>query len=127
MAMVPGMAASGKSHTLEALDLWYQVMAEHVRGDAPDLTSRQMAILLEIYLNEDRPHTVRDLAKTLNLSKPVVTRALDTMGRYGFIRRKRDETDRRNVFLHRTVKGTTYLSEFADLIEAARDKAEPGE
>ena len=121
------MADKSKSHTLEALDLWYQVMAGHVRGDAPDLTSRQMAILLEIYLNEDRPHTVRDLARTLNLSKPVVTRALDTMGRHGFIRRKRDEKDRRNVFLHRTVKGTTYLSEFADLIEAARDRAEPGE
>jgi len=89
-----------------------------VRGTAADLTSRQMAILLEIYLSSP-PHTVRGLAKSLNLSKPVVTRALDTMSRLGFVKRKRDETDRRNVFLQRTVKGATYLADFASVIEGA--------
>jgi DNA-binding MarR family transcriptional regulator len=103
-------------------------MARHVRGTAPDLTSRQMALMLEIYLNDQRLHTVRELAATLNLSKPVVTRALDAMTRHGFVRRKRDEMDRRNVYLHRTVKGSTYLAEFADVIleaEQAVDAA-PG-
>ena len=114
--MVNAMAGERQSGTLRALDLWYHVMARHVRGTAPDLTSRQMALMLEIYLNDERPHTVRDLAKTLNLSKPVVTRALDAMSRHGFVRRKRDEKDRRNIYLHRTVKGSTYLSEFAALI-----------
>lgn len=114
--MVNAMAGVRQSGTLRALDLWYHVMARHVRGTAPDLTSRQMALMLEIYLNDQRLHTVRDLAATLNLSKPVVTRALDAMSRHGFVRRKRDEKDRRNVYLHRTVKGSTYLAEFADVI-----------
>jgi DNA-binding MarR family transcriptional regulator len=98
------------------------VIAAHVRGTAADLTSRQMAILLEIYLSSP-PHTVRGLAKSLNLSKPVVTRALDTMSRLGFVKRKRDETDRRNVLLQRTVKGATYLADFATVIGGAEEKA----
>jgi len=114
------MTGERQSGTLRALDLWYRVMAGHVRGTAPDLTSRQMALMLEIYLHDDRLHTVRDLARTLNLSKPVVTRALDAMSRHGFVRRKRDEKDRRNVFLHRTVKGSTYLAEFAGSILEAQ-------
>ena len=114
--MVNAMAGVRQSGTLRALDLWYHVMARHVRGTAPDLTSRQMALMLEIYLNDQRLHTVRELAATLNLSKPVVTRALDAMSRHGFVRRKRDEKDRRNVYLHRTVKGSTYLAEFAGFI-----------
>ena len=40
------------------------------------------------------------------------------------VRRARDESDRRSVFVQRTVKGAVFLSEFADLIaEAGRDIA----
>ncbi len=40
-----------------------------VRDDDPDLSIRQMTILLTIYL-EAPPHTIRDLAKKLGVSKP---------------------------------------------------------
>ena len=44
------------------------------------------------------------------------------MGRMDLLKRKRDETDRRNVLVQRTVKGSVYLSEFAELIaKHARD------
>ena len=46
----------------EALRLWHQVSLEGVRSESPDLTQRQTAILLTVYL-EAPPHTVRDLAK----------------------------------------------------------------
>ncbi len=101
----------------QALDLWRNTLVDSVRADGPDLGARQMAILLIIY-GEAPPHTVRGLAAQLNISKPAVTRALDTMGRLDFTRRKRDETDRRNVLVQRTVKGSVFLSEFADLIRA---------
>ena len=101
----------------QALDLWRNTLAASVRADGPDLGARQMAILLIVY-GETPPHTVRGLAAHLNISKPAVTRALDTMGRLDFIRRKRDETDRRNVLVQRTIRGSVYLSEFADLIRA---------
>ena len=101
----------------KALELWRNTLIDSVRADGPDLSARQMAILLIVY-GEEPPHTVRGLAAQLNISKPAVTRALDTMGRLDFIRRKRDETDRRNVLVQRTLKGSLYLSEFADLIKA---------
>ena len=51
-----------------------------VKDDEPDLSVRQISILLTIYL-EAPPHTVRDLARKLDVSKPVITRALDSMGK----------------------------------------------
>jgi DNA-binding MarR family transcriptional regulator len=98
-----------------ALDLWRRVTVEQVSGDVPDLTQRQTAILMTIYLT-DGPHTVRGLAAALNLGKPAVTRALDTLEGLGLLRRTRDEDDRRSVLVHRTVKGAVHLSDFGDLI-----------
>ncbi|HEX4890114.1 MAG TPA: MarR family transcriptional regulator [Alphaproteobacteria bacterium] len=100
----------------QALQLWRTTLIASVRNDGPDLSARQMAILLIIY-GEAPPHTVRGLAAQLNISKPAVTRALDTMGRLDFTRRKRDETDKRNVLVQRTIKGSVFLSDFADLIK----------
>ena len=57
---------------------------------------RQMALLLTVYTTPP-PHTVRGLAKTLNISKPAVTRALDRLCGIDLARRKRDDADRRNV------------------------------
>ena len=74
-----------------------------------------MAILLEIYLMPP-PHTVRGLAAALGVSKPVITRALDTMGALGLVDRARDEGDRRNVVIKRTVEGALYLEKLGDLI-----------
>jgi DNA-binding MarR family transcriptional regulator len=89
-------------------------MVAALRRDHPELTQRQFAILLQVYLTAP-PHTVRGLAAELNVSKPAVTRALDRLGRLDFIRRKRDEADRRNVLVQRTVKGSVFLRDFGDL------------
>ena len=86
-----------------------------VRDDGPDLSARQLAVLLTVYLSEG-PHTVRGLAADLNVSKPAITRALDTMGELKLLGRKRDETDRRNVIVHRTVEGALFLERLADII-----------
>lgn len=102
----------------EALALWQNVMLETVRRDGPDLSSRQLAILLTVYLTPP-PHTVRGLAASLNVSKPAITRALDTLGGLDLLKRKRDEADRRNVLVQRTVKGSVFLRDFADLVAAA--------
>jgi hypothetical protein len=88
----------------QSLRLWQQVALQQVRDKAPDLSTRQMAILLTIYLDPP-PHTVRGLARSLNVTKPVITRALDTMGAMDLVSRHRDEADRRNVLVRRTVKG----------------------
>jgi DNA-binding MarR family transcriptional regulator len=111
---------------LEALDLWRTVLVTSVRRAGPDLSSRQLALLLTVYLTPP-PHTVRGLAAGLNVSKPAVSRALDRLGQLGFLRRKRDETDRRNVLVQRTVKGSVFLTEFAQLVMDARNGMRPSD
>ncbi len=111
--------------TREALELLHGAIVENVRRDGPDLTARQLAVLLRVYLG-DPPHTVRGLAGALNVAKPVITRALDRLGQLDLIRRKIDEADRRNVLVQRTVRGSVYMSEFADLVSGgAEAEAEP--
>ena len=99
----------------QALGLWHSVSLEQVRLDSRDLSLRQLAILLEVYLVPP-PHTVRGLADRLGVTKPVITRALDTMGEQGLVTRSRDERDRRNVLVKRTVDGARYLEKLGDLI-----------
>lgn len=99
----------------QALRLWHGVHLDLVRDEDFDLSARQTAILLTIYL-EIPPHTVRGLAEKLAVTKPVITRALDTMGKLGLVTRKRDEFDRRNVIIQRTVKGALAVEHLADLI-----------
>ena len=101
----------------QALQLWHDVALSQVHDDEPDLSVRQITILLTIYL-EAPPHTVRALAQKLHVSKPVITRALDTMGKHGLVSRRRDEVDKRNVLVQRTVKGVLYLERLSDLITA---------
>jgi DNA-binding MarR family transcriptional regulator len=101
----------------QALRLWQQVALSEVRDDAPDLTMRQAAILLTVYLDPP-PHTVRGLAAKLGVTKPVITRALDTMGALKLVSRHRDEKDRRNVLIRRTVDGALYVERFGDVIIA---------
>ena len=101
--------------TAQALKLWHDTHLELVRDDEPDLSARQITVLLTIYL-EPPPHTVRGLAAKLNVTKPVITRALDTMGRLDLLNRKRDPADRRNVLVQRTVKGALFVERLADII-----------
>jgi DNA-binding MarR family transcriptional regulator len=101
----------------QALRLWHDVSLALVRDREPDLSTRQITVLLTVYL-EPQPHTVRALAAKLGVTKPVITRALDTMGRYGLVSRKRDPNDRRNVLVQRTVNGALFLERLGDLIVA---------
>lgn len=99
----------------QALNLWHTVSLQQVRVHDRDLTLRQLSILLQIYLVPP-PHTVRGLAALLGVTKPVITRALDTMGEIGLVDRIRDDRDRRNVVIKRTVEGALYLEKLGDLI-----------
>lgn len=101
----------------QALGLWHKVGLRQVREDERDLTLRQTAILLHIYLVPP-PHTVRGLAATLGVTKPVITRALNTLGALGLVDRMRDDLDRRNVVIKRTVGGALYLERLGDIVIA---------
>lgn len=101
----------------QALRLLHEFAHGLVTDGEPDLTARQLAVLLTVYL-EAPPHTVRGLAGKLCVTKPVITRALDTMGKLGLLSRRRDEADRRNVVIQRTVAGALYVEKLGDLLIA---------
>ena len=116
---------SFKLNEIQSLDLWRRTIVTSVCNDAPDLSARQMALLLTVYLTAP-PHTVRGLAETLNISKPAVTRGLDRLGTLDLVRRKTDDRDRRSVLLQRTVRGAVFLREFGETLAAAAAEVSGG-
>lgn len=106
---------------LAPLKTWMHILISSVKSDQPDLTNRQMAILMVVYLSPG-PHTVRGLASLLHVSKPVVTRALNTLGAFGYIRRQKDMADLRNVFVERTDAGHAFLEAFAERITSSQEQ-----
>ena len=100
----------------DALALWHRVTLETVLSNGPDLSARQLAILMSVYL-ESTSHTVKSLSEKLNVTKAVVSRALDTLTKYGFVKRAPDPSDKRSVIVTRTSGGILYLQRFADIIQ----------
>jgi DNA-binding MarR family transcriptional regulator len=105
-----------------SLSMWMRALIGYVRSGEPDLTNRQMALLMLVYLTPG-PHTVRGLAKVLAVSKPVVTRALNTLGGLGYLRRERDQDDRRNIFVVRTQEGAEFLEGFKRNLRAGEESS----
>ena len=101
----------------QAMKLMHEVSLALVQDGEADLSSRQLAILLTIYL-EPPPHHVRDLARKLGVTKPVITRALDSMGKLDLVSRRRDENDSRDVVIQRTVAGALAVERLGDLVAA---------
>ncbi len=99
----------------DALRLWYDVTLETVRSELPDLNARQMSLMLTVYI-QPGVHTVRSLAAHLDVTKAVITRALNTLGGHGFVRRAPDPSDKRSIIIERTARGSTYLIGFAETI-----------
>ncbi|MEZ7881200.1 MAG: MarR family transcriptional regulator [Rhodospirillales bacterium] len=106
---------------LKALDIWRRAIVESVRLDAPDLSARQMSLLLSVYLTP-ASHTVRGLANLLKVSKPAITRAVNRLTGLDMVRRKPDPDDKRSVLIQRTVRGSAFLREFGNLIVTAANE-----
>ena len=101
----------------DALALWHRVTVETVTSNGPDLSARQLAILMSVYL-ENKSQTVKSLSEKLNVTKAVISRGLDTLTKYGFVKRAPDPSDRRSVIVMRTSGGILYLQRFADIIQS---------
>jgi DNA-binding MarR family transcriptional regulator len=114
MSMSGAMSRTKRS---DALALWHRVTLETVTSNGPDLSARQLAILMSVYLENDS-HTVKSLSGKLNVTKAVISRGLDTLTKYGFVKRAPDPSDRRSIIVTRTSGGILYLQRFADIIQS---------
>ncbi len=108
----------GSSKTIRALSFWHGVTAAALQRMPVDLSARQTAVLLNIYIMPS-PHSIKSLSEELMISKPAICRAVDALENAKMVKRIRDKQDKRNVIIQRTVKGSVYLSEFADIILSA--------
>ena len=111
-----------KITTHEALYLWRLALSDAIRHAEPDLSARQMAIMLIVYSQEKGLQRVKDLAGELGISKPSTSRALDRLEKLGYVIRKPDEGDGRSVLVQRTMRGSMFLSEFAEFVQKAIDR-----
>jgi DNA-binding MarR family transcriptional regulator len=100
------------------LALWHGALKRALKAEAPVLSTRQMGILLTVYLDPG-PHTLRQVASALRIPESAAARALDVLERHDFLRRRRDQQDRRAIQLHRTVKGAVYLNDWGELVAKA--------
>lgn len=103
------------SQAMKSLEMMRRVSSDALQGATADLTARQFALLLSIFLRPG-PHSVRELAERMDLPKPAVTRALDVLEKNGFVRRKKDRADKRDVSVHRTVKGAVFLYDYGESV-----------
>ncbi|MBL6082353.1 MarR family transcriptional regulator [Belnapia sp. T18] len=94
-----------------------------VRSDQPDLTLRQIGIALIVY-QTDELQTIRGLAKHLNISKSVVTRALDRLEELELACRTTDARDLRSVLVQRTAGGAAMVERLGATMSAAAGKPE---
>jgi DNA-binding MarR family transcriptional regulator len=102
----------------QALRLWHDVTLDIVKDGEQDLSARQTAILLTIYL-EAPPHTVRGLAAKLGVTKPAITRALDTMGKLELVSRQaRRSGPAQRASCNEPWKGALFVERFGDAIIA---------
>ncbi len=102
------------SHT--HLHDWYRICARMQEQLKHELTMRQWLILMHIYLVDD-VHSVKSLAYSFDISKPAICRALDSLSIAGLVRRRKDENDKRNVTIQKTMQGIAFLNQFSDILE----------
>lgn len=98
--MVDGEQGRGR-HRLEPL-------LRYLKSGEPDLNNRQTAILMTVAWTPG-PHTVRGLAATLHVAKPVVSRGLMSLAELGFLVRSKNPDDQRDCIPLITPKGKAFL------------------
>jgi len=108
--MNPGLGAD------LAIDVLREVIVTLIRRDQPALSAHQFGVFLTCYLH-DGDHTVRGLAQELNVSKSVITRALDKLTDLDLATRRPDPADGRSVIVSRTEAGQAMLQDLIGIAE----------
>lgn len=103
-----------------AWKLWHEAWSALVRAEGPDQSTRQMANFPQVYIAPLLQTFCRpaDIPRIFNLAAVL---AMDTLNYGRFARRKRDESDNRNVLIHPKVRGSIFLSEFSDRMVVASE------
>lgn len=95
---------------MQNIILLKNLLIKSVQSEYPNLSMRQLAVLLFLFENTDEDKTtVKFLSELLNISKPAITRAIDRLEELGFVTRKVNKLDRRIIFVVLTDKVSDYV------------------
>jgi len=110
----------------ETIAIVRDVIVALIRREDVALSSHQLGVYLTCYLLKG-DHTVRGLAAHLDVSKSVVTRALDKLGELDLARRREDPRDGRSVLVEQTQAGWELLKELREVAASTfRQRRESG-
>ena len=105
------------------LEMLRAAIVADVREEGPDLSIRQLAVLLEVYTSEAQ-HTVQGMSRRIGLYQAASSRAVQRLEELGLLRRAPNPNDARSVLLGRTNAGAVAFRQWRHwLSQAAR--AEP--
>lgn len=76
---------------------------------APDLSMRQIGVLVAVAENAGKPLSVKPLAELMGLQKSAVTRALDRLEHFALASRRKHPMDARQIEVVVTKAGTDAL------------------
>jgi DNA-binding MarR family transcriptional regulator len=79
------------------------------------LTGPQLLILTE--LGKQKENTVSNIARQISLSQATVTSILGRLERQDFVRRSRDQVDKRKVFIQATERTRSILADKPSLLQ----------
>jgi len=88
--------------TMDIIPYVMRVMAAEIRASEHAAAYSHVAILGILTL---RPHTLSDLADRNAVSAPTMSSTINTLEERGWVRRRRDDTDRRVVWIEITAEG----------------------
>jgi len=92
-----------------------------VRRDAPDLSMRQLAVLLVCQLDEP-PRTVASLATMLNMSRAAIARALERLEQLDLLKRVGHRYYAREIHVESTAAGRAFMLELEATVLAAKER-----
>jgi DNA-binding MarR family transcriptional regulator len=103
------------------LQILLETYLSEIRSDHPDLTFRQLAIVLVVYQTSE-PQTVRGLAKHMSIAKPTISRALDRLSEINLVRREPDPRDSRSIWVGRTLDGAALVERLGVTMTGAANR-----
>ena len=114
--------SAGHSPRISAL---YQTLLSILVRDERELTTRQLAAMLSVYVSTE-PQNLTNLAARINASRPTTTRIVDKLVQARLMRRFADRADRRRVLLGRTSEGVRYIQGIIDSSAEAEEQMTGG-
>ena len=118
----------GPVHVDPILHVIKEMIVLSVRSTADEssdreLSQRQLSVLLIVGLEGEVDHRVGDLADRLKVSKIAITRAVDRLEQFNYIRRDHDPNDGRSIIISRTATGNAYIRQLSRFAKRAETQA----